>query len=648
MNNIDALVKRLEYKDSPCYLEKSRLYKHPGYSHVFRLAQEDCNLQGVYTLKEQTRSSAAGESIIPVVYVCSANSKQDAARIHKLVWNQNVVPFVLVSTPANFRLYRGFKYRSDSKNAKEQAIEVVKTASEVLDKLGDFSAEAIDSGQIWKSRYRDVTPQTRVDRDLLKNLKKLGEQLLDSAPELPRNSAHALIGKYVFLRYLRERNILSDTKLGEWGYKAEDIFSEQATLEKLYVIVDELDRWLNGSIFPIPREGKTAPRPKHLEKVTRTFLGHDPVSGQRHLPFKRYSFKHIPIETLSVVYQQFLHAEGGGQEKGAYYTPIHLVNFMLDELDAKRPFKKGMKVFDPACGSGAFLVQCYRRLVERERAANPGKKIEPLELRELLTKHIYGLDIDIDACRVTELSLILTLLDYVKSPDLEIHRSFLPTLRDKNIFFCKKGFFDPHSEWQQAKPQERYDWIVGNPPWKHLKPKNLDNESDRAAFEWMKINKKSPVGGYQIAQAFAWEVKKCIGRQGIVGLLMPATTLVERNNRHFRRQFFSETDTWCVVNFANLRKLIFKGPVGPAAAFFYSMPDQDGKTTQDKILTYAPFAVRQLTVYEAEKVRKSKTWNVIVDSSQIREIPIKEAATGECKPWKIAMWGSVRDKNHLN
>ena len=98
-----------------------------------------------------------------------------------------------------------------------------------------------------------------------------------------------------------------------------------------------------------------------------------------------------------------------------------------------------MKVFDPSCGSGAFLVQYYRRLVES--VVRKKGKLKPTELRRLLTNHVFGLDADEKACRVAELSLSLTLLDYINPPDLKTYPSFqLPKLHDHNIFYCERGF----------------------------------------------------------------------------------------------------------------------------------------------------------------------------------------------------------------
>jgi len=233
----------------------------------------------------------------------------------------------------------------------------------------------------------------------------------------------------------------------------------------------QLDNWLNGSVFPLDWTRKNAPQQHHLRKVAGVFAG-DTLGGQLHLPFNAYDFSVIPVETLSAIYERFLHANepkkktSRGKELGAYYTPVSVVNFMLEELDDKRPLKEGMTCFDASCGSGAFLVQCYRRLIENKVREDGQTARRPRELRDILEQSIFGVDRDIDACRVTELSLILTLLDYVKPPDLlpvSKYRHVLPDLHNKNIFHA--DFFDPESLWERGAHKKQFDWIVGNPPW---------------------------------------------------------------------------------------------------------------------------------------------------------------------------------------
>src|SRR5207253_944214 len=134
------------------------------------------------------------------------------------------------------------------------------------------------------------------------------------------------------------------------------VFGRGATVAGLRAVVAELEEWLNGSVFPLRLTGPGAPTAEHITRVAGAFIGDDPITGQLHLDFEPYDFSHIPIETLSVIYEQFLHAEGKGDEAGAYYTPVPLVDFMLQELEDRCPLTLGMRVLDPACGSGAFLV----------------------------------------------------------------------------------------------------------------------------------------------------------------------------------------------------------------------------------------------------------------------------------------------------
>ena len=642
--DIKQLLSCLSYSDSPFFFEGSQLDEVNAYSNAFRIAREKCGLKGVYALD----GNQGGKSIVPLVYVCEAESEEQAIERHRLVWNQNSVPFLLVVTPKSVRLYPGFKFEASKQlHDKDQSLlKIAKTTNEILEKLSDFTADSINKGIIWQKWQHQVTPDTKVDQNLLKNLEKLGGWLREN--DLHEQTAHALIGKYVYLRYLRDRDILSDRKLEQWDIDLNSVFGRNANISSFQTLVEKIDQWLNGSIFPVPNKGKLSPQNKHIKKVASVFLGDDPASGQMHMDFKAYNFEHIPIETLSVVYQQFLHAEKRGPSQGAYYTPVHLVNFMLDELDSKKILKKGMKVFDPACGSGAFIVQCFRRLIERELSIAGKLKLKPSELKSLLVDHIFGIDIDEDACGVTELSLVLTLLDYIDPPDLEDadYQSFkLPALRDKNIFFCKNGFFDDESIQTKELSRFKFDWIVGNPPWKSIKEKTKEI-ADQFALTWIKKNKKEcPVNQNQIAEAFVWKSSLSLAEDGVTGFLLPGKTLfkIQKNAVEFRTQFFSKMDAWCIVNFANLRRILFKGATNPATAFFYKAGKKDSEKPRS-ILTYAPFAMNQIPQYDLSKRNKKGLWTVLVNTDEMREIPYRDVLSGSSFPWKMAMWGTRRDK----
>jgi len=643
--NSAQLIDKLGYTDRPAFLQGERLKEHHGYSFFFAQAEKEdhCNLKGVYTLLDSP-DKLSSSSLTPVVYVCEADNEAKAEEIHKRVWNQNIVPFLIVVTPRNIRFYSGFEYGQKKNDDEGRTLEVARNANEVLDKLSALKSESIDSGDIWNKR--PISVEGRVDRHLLADLKKLSKVLTDENKDykLPIEHAHTLIGKYIYLKYLRDRDVLSDKRLSRAGVCEEEVYSIKAQQKKLYQLEEYLDEFLNGSVFPLPSRHNI--KTKHVQKVASVFKGDDPESGQQAL-FDIYDFSYVPIETLSVVYQQFLHAKGKGRGKGAYYTPVHLVNFVLDELEAKKPIKKKMKFFDPSCGSGAFLVQCYRRLVERI-VRTEKVKLNPTDLRKLLVDHIYGLDADKEACLVAELSLSLTLLDYIEPHDLRTYPTFkLPKLYNKNIFHCKKGFFDDKSLWAKSIPKKGYGWIVGNPPWKNVDKRKDKEPYHRKAIEWIDANKKQyPVDNYQLAEAFAWKTKQLLAEAGQCGLLMPAMTLFKKRGDKFRAKFFSENETWCIVNFANIRRYLFEGAINPAAAFFFSGKKEWNKS-EHYITTYAPFAVEQNSQLN-KKSQSQKIWSVFANCATIKEISLKDVKGGSSVPWKMAMWGTRRDSQVID
>jgi hypothetical protein len=635
----DELIRTLGYSDSAHFLRPDDFGQAPEQSHIFRRAFKSCGVRGVYLLG----NGAINEVSAPAVYVAEADSAATADEIHRKVWNQNVVPFLLVRTPQDVRLYSGFHYlpRDRTKpQAQRGVLEASVAFEDVLDRLRDLQASAIDDGTVWRSRGRQIDPTKRVDWRLLDNLRALGRWLrIDT--KLPAPVAHALIGKFVYLRYLRDRNILSDRKLSELGTNPELAFSRNATVEGVRTLVDQVDTWLNGSVFPISFSGKNAPTTEHVRRVAGVFSGDDPQSGQLHLDFRAYDFSFIPVETLSVIYEQFLSAADANHMKGAYYTPIHLVNFMLRELNGMRPLDTATSVLDPSCGSGAFLVQCFRRLVECHRTN--GGKLRPSDLRSLLVSSIFGVDRDEDACQVTALSLLLAMLDYLDPPDLQSTPQFkLPNLIGKNVFVA--DFFESRSQWASHPLTRRYDWVVGNPPWIQAGRK-VTQEGAVPARVWMDAHATTrPVTNHDVAEAFAWKVMDHVLPNGVVGLLLPAMTLFKESTT-FRMRFFADHAVAAVANFTNFRRDLFVRAESPAVALFIK-GSQQALGAQNEIAVFSPLVANQETNRTRPGTRH-EPWVITVDSSEVQQISRDAIRNGEMLPWKIAMWGGPRDMHLL-
>jgi len=631
------LLKKLAFDESPNFLRagQAAFETAPAYGHIFRRAAEKRRgdepgpgVIGVYTLLSP--KATVNTPSVPVLYVCRADSGATADLAHQLTWNQDVVPFVIVECPDAYRLYSGFEYERRPERQAKNLLRTFNTATELAE--AGFHADAIDDGKLWRNWGGEVRPEARVDWTLLRNLQTLDESLRMNGlrPEV----AHALIGKYVYLHYLRDRDILSDRKLEGWRIAKDSVFGRNATLEGLRRVIARLDDWLNGSVFPLEFKGKGAPEDHHVQWVAATFAGDEPRGKgdwQLHLDFQAYDFSYIPIETLSVVYEQFLHAPSGathsrGKEAGAYYTPVPVVNFMLAEMEDRKPLQRGTRVLDPSCGSGAFLVQCYRRLVEKEFPSRQGRP-RPVELRELLQGSMFGIDRDADACSVAELSLILTLLDYCDPPDLENSTSFqLPSLRGENIFAA--NFFQKDPDCFGLLARRKFDWVVGNPPWKGLNPQRLA-EDDKPVWQWMTGQKDrgTPVGDNEVAQAFAWEVKRYVADDGIIGLLMPAMALFEEPSKAFREALFRIFSVSAIAKFSNLTEVLFAGRSRePAAAIFYAARSEDGAAAErDYVTVYSPLVANQEATRPVVEKRRNEMWSLVLNAGEVRQVRMPEA-----------------------
>ncbi len=158
--------------------------------------------------------------------------------------------------------------------------------------LAGLTAADIDSGAVWDRWGPKVTHDTRVDWRLLKQLESLSIALRQPGGTdcLPKSACHALIGKYVYLRYLRERNILSDERLAEWEIHPDDVFKRDATLTAFRDVCRRLEDWLNGAVFPL---STTDIRASHVRQVASALCG-DAPNGQMHLDFSAYDFSYIP------------------------------------------------------------------------------------------------------------------------------------------------------------------------------------------------------------------------------------------------------------------------------------------------------------------------------------------------------------------
>ena len=646
MIDVNALLQALGY------LRSERHWVTPEnadtrLSHLYRLAQRAGEQAGdgaavvgsyVYTTSLEDRVTPPR----PAVFVSYAHDEEQARSIHRHFWNMGDCPFVIVVLPASIRVYTGFDYAHDNPERALIAEAPVSLLDDLPESLKPFHAQAIDSGAIWEQQAKRLASDTRVDYRLLTSLKKLSLQL-QNRYGLARPVAHALIGKYIYFRYLRDRAILDDDWLAMKHIRPLDVFGRDATVEGFEALSKALQIQFNGAIFPLPSEDDGQWRVNGaIRFLAATFHG-DTFDGQLVLDFGAYDFSYIPVELLSSVYEQFLKAEGKGQGDGVVYTPEALADYVLAEMEAVHPLQLTHRVLDPCCGSGVFLVLAYRRLIEkmwREQDERPSAEA----LKLLLQTNIFGVEKDSEACDITAFSLILTLLSHLEPPELRANVDFqFPTLVGENIH--PADFFDPDCPvFQNSVP---FDWIVGNPPWASADERNSNHA---LALAWMRDAEQQgrAVGEKRLDEAFTWRTGELLHKNGCAGLLVKATTLVNSRSSTYRKAFFRHYEVRRVSNLSNLRYILFTGPEGrravaPCACLVYA--NTTPSTNKPSILHFGPFVADQLPV--RAKAGRRRAWTITLYESDIQQVDPLEAEGDSPYLWKTALWGSFQDRRML-
>ncbi len=204
-----------------------------------------------------------------------------------------------------------------------------------------------------------------------------------------------------------------------------------STLSGLYKLTEALEKRFNNDIFPFPLQSHDAITDEIVSLIGNVFNGSKLLDSQLNLHFTAYDFSYIPAETLSSIYEQLINVQG---QKKAVYTPEPLASYLLCEITQSKPLFTGIKILDPCCNCGTFLVLAYRRLIEMELVHSSDGKLSLGHLLDILIESIYGVEQNRDACYVAEFSLIMTMLNYIELTDLHSNKEFkFPILHNHQI-----------------------------------------------------------------------------------------------------------------------------------------------------------------------------------------------------------------------
>ncbi len=320
-----------------------------------------------------------------------------------------------------------------------------------------------------------------------------------------------------------------------------------------------------------------------------------------YFPDSPYEFSVLPAEILGQVYEQFLgkviRLTPGGQAKveekpevrkagGVYYTPAYIVDYIVENTVGRllgshllpgegqgegrfSPKEAArLRILDPACGSGSFLIGAYQFLLDWHRdryvaddpernargrnpvlyrSVNGQWKLTTAERKRILLDNIFGVDIDPQAVEVTKLSLLLKVLegesDETISNQLRLfHERALPDLAG-NVK-CGNSLIGPDyyngHQLNMLDEEERnrinvfgwktefpavfkaggFDAVIGNPPYVSIQTMNERGPEEVAYFNSHFVS--AGVGNYDIYVVFVERGLSVLNPRGLLGFILPS------------------------------------------------------------------------------------------------------------------------------
>ena len=458
-----------------------------------------------------------------------------------------------------------------------------------------------------------------------------------SVPEL-NYAVQMTIDRIVFLRICEDRGIEPQEQLKAL-LEQEDVYAGLCDLFR------KADTRYNSGLFHFEQEKMQSSSPdglslglaiddKTLKEIIKSLYFPCP-----------YVFSVIPADILGQVYERFLgkviRLTAGHQAKveekpevrkagGVYYTPTYIVNYIIKNtvgklLEGKTPKEAaGLKILDPACGSGSFLLGAYQYLLDWHtkwytdndpgqwaKAASPRVyqaqggalrqaqdsdwRLTTSEKKRILLNNIHGVDIDPQAVEVTKLSLSLKVLEGESQESIGTQLGLfkeraLPDL-GRNIqcgnsligpdYYEGQMFPDEEERkrvnafnWQAAFPQVfiagGFDAVIGNPPWISLSGKFGAEIFPSQQIEYLIRRHHGNTYMPNMYEYFVAQGLNLVRDSGFFGFIVPDRLGFNRQFVELRRRILSETR---IVSL--LYKVPFPGITADTLVFIF----QKGKTT---------------------------------------------------------------------
>jgi len=465
---------------------------------------------------------------------------------------------------------------------------------------------------------REAIAEGRIDQEALrvgKKLKKhpIGEQLFgelvrwreklhyylrrynpDFSDDQIDEAVQRILDRLTFIRTCEDRGIEPPTLrplLREWrdGGRRRDLVK---LLRGVFRDFDEgYDAQLFAPHFCEGLESEPAPYEEIIEGLYATLDG-----------IIEYDFNAIDVDVLGGIYEQYLgyvakvaeqrerrglmerlkrpkeerppeieiiERKGWRKKHGIYYTPQFVVRYIvantLGRLLEERSYNevKQLKVLDPACGSGSFLIEAFDVLDKYHRGVRGDHaEFDFFRRAEILTSNIYGVDLDAQAVEIARLNLLLkTLNQRAQLPDLvdsirQGNSLISGTPEELQEYFGEdweeKRPFNWEEEFPQIMASGGFDVVIGNPPYFTML--NLPAHDQRyfeAAYP------EIFAGQNDILYYFIVRGLRLLKDSGLLGFIVSRYFLESVHAKKFRQFILDHAAIKAIVDFQNVQ--LFEG-----------------------------------------------------------------------------------------
>jgi len=571
-----------------------------------------------------------------ILFFDLTEKEKNLDELYKKVWSFDHTSIIFLIKEKDIEVFNALNYIKE-KNL--NTLEKIDLSKREIQKL--FNLWELESGKTWEwfqSKFIDKkkgqTHRKRVNQRLFSNIKQVREDLKNK--DLNESEANSLILRLIFIRYLIDRKIKIDDelipgKVNNLNERRKSFIQLIKEPQKLNQLFEILNNRFNGVLFKESDVVLTQPQAEYLSGV---FAGE--LVGDNSLFdgffFDIFDFSIIPVEVISGIYESLIDEEKRKLDS-AVYTPSFLVDYILDGtvdefLKINEP--KDCTVFEVAVGSGIFLVQSLRRIIEKEIELNGKANNEAFAetIRGFAENNLYGIDINIQALRVTCFSIYIALLDYLEPADINVYR--FPELIDKNLF--EANFFNTDHTFNKVINKVQPKFILGNPPWKKDKSKEH--------IRWVNTTptySKKIKDGLEIAQSFLLRTKMFMQEDTVSSLIVSSTIFynVSKTTKEFKRDFLSSFKLNKFFDLSPVRRLIFEKKNSPATVVTY-------KLSQNK--DHLENLVRHQSVKSNIFLKNFKI--LVIEKFDQKEVLQKHFIENDWM-FKVALYGNTLDYHFL-